>query len=182
MEGLTDCFAAIEMDSSYLRAFQRRADIFLALGDFSSAAQDLKTIIARGGGRQLEARTLLMDVQLKANLGLAIDAYRWACHVSFTTCCHSFPNASTCLLRSSSRDVTPGLKWWPFFDHLLQCKAFCWLETNMCRCRAICCHHIAAYQRAQFQGCNARVEIGRRRDRLSRGSSVLGSCLSIFEF
>ncbi|CAD7701382.1 unnamed protein product [Ostreobium quekettii] len=76
LEALADCFVAVAMDGSYSRAFQRRADVFAALGDFSSAVEDLKTVLARGGGQQVEARTQLTDVLRKANSGQAIDAYR----------------------------------------------------------------------------------------------------------
>lgn len=76
MEALTDCFAAINIDHSYLRAFQRRADVFLALGDYASAGQDLKIVLANGSGRQMETRAMLMEVQRKSNAVLPIDAYR----------------------------------------------------------------------------------------------------------
>ena len=39
MDALSDCYAALSLDGSYLRAFQRRAEIFTALGDHACAAQ-----------------------------------------------------------------------------------------------------------------------------------------------
>lgn len=76
MDALTDCFAAIEANSSYMRGYERRADVFAALGDFASAAQDVKLILGHDADSQLEMRTQLANLQQRAEKGMGINAYR----------------------------------------------------------------------------------------------------------
>lgn len=78
LEALADCFSSIDADESYLRAHQRRADVYLALGDFSSAAQDLISLLNRGDRDRPEVVGALADIKRRERLGgsVCIDPYR----------------------------------------------------------------------------------------------------------
>lgn len=79
LEALADCFSSIDADESYLRAHQRRADVYLALGDFSSAAQDLISLLNRGDRDRPEVVGALADIKRRERLGgsVCIDPYRY---------------------------------------------------------------------------------------------------------
>ncbi|CAL5221311.1 g3481 [Coccomyxa viridis] len=47
-EAIADCCAAIALDASYLKAYQRRAEAAMALGDTAAAVQDLSFAASKG--------------------------------------------------------------------------------------------------------------------------------------
>lgn len=70
---IADCFAALDIDSQYMRALQRRADAFFSIGDYASAARDMESIGASSLGADGVAR--YEDAKRKSKRNLPVDYY-----------------------------------------------------------------------------------------------------------
>lgn len=70
-----DCHAALDLDSSYQRAFQRRAEAFYAMGDFASATRDLESAGAPSGALGTDAMSRYEEAKRKAKRELPPDYY-----------------------------------------------------------------------------------------------------------
>lgn len=73
VDAVGDCFAAHELDPTYTRALQRRADAYLALGDYTSAVKDMEALGPEGLGTEGMAR--FEDAKRKARKGSQPDLY-----------------------------------------------------------------------------------------------------------
>ena len=76
---IVSCCCAIECDESYLRAYQRRASAYEAIGDLSSAVQDITHLINSGSSNTSVARDAqlhLTELQRKLKRSRPIDAYK----------------------------------------------------------------------------------------------------------
>lgn len=78
LEAIIDCYAAIEDDSTYTRSYQRRADAYAALGDYSAAIQDLETLIRMSDSCCVpEVKIQISELQRKITHGQQlIDVYK----------------------------------------------------------------------------------------------------------
>lgn len=70
---IADCYAALDIDSQYLRAIQRRADAFFSIGDYASASRDMEAIGASSLGPDGVAR--YEDAKRKSRRNLPVDYY-----------------------------------------------------------------------------------------------------------
>ncbi len=59
VDALADCFAAAARDPAYLRALQRRADIYTAVGDHHSAMQARS--LSRPSSHQLDSASVIFN-------------------------------------------------------------------------------------------------------------------------
>ena len=78
LEALVSSCQAIKCDPSCLRAYQKRAGAFEAMGDISSALEDLTHVVNSKGSSSVsrEAQTHLSDLQRKGKRSRPLDAYK----------------------------------------------------------------------------------------------------------
>eukprot|EP00210_Caulerpa_lentillifera_P008600 g8204.t1 len=79
LDAIVSCCCAVSADSSYLRAFQRRANAYESLGDISAALQDLQWIInsdCESSSLYHEAQVKIMELQSRYKRSQKADPYK----------------------------------------------------------------------------------------------------------